>query len=549
MNVTAFIQVILPLKLEWEPYYELEGASVGDRVDLVFARRHYVGVVSAVNVTPEAGLKVLGAVPSELPPIGADEIAFWRRLADYYLCSVGEVYKVAYSMRQIESEKITRRRKKKEEMPSGATDFSLSPGQQEAIQAILRSFRSGKTVLLEDFSSRTEIYLELTRRVLNEGRNVLCLVPEIALSRQLETRFRACFPELLLFHSGCTVPARREVADVIRSGKPYVVLGTRSALFLPHRNLGLVIVHDEHDASYKQDSPAPRLHAREAAILLSLVHRSQVLLSSGTPSLESLYNVENGLFDRCNLNQDFGEDPLIVNIAAEARKNGMKGGFSIKLLEQIRQTLDAGEKVLLVCRAKAAQEESMAELKSFFPDAPEKLLQSATPASFKSLGETCFGLVAVHLADNLLGREDFRSDERTLQVLQQLQLRARRLVVQTREPGHHVFNALNDHKNALVFLEDRQAFSYPPVTRLIDICLEDKSPKRLDYMVRLLSRSIGSCLGPYTPYGREDSRVLRVTLRRDKSLLARKRRLAATVAAFEKEHRYIGHIHLDVDPQ
>ena len=86
---------------------------------------------------------------------------------------------------------------------------------------------------------------------MQEGKSVLCLVPEIALSHQLEARFKACFPELQSFHSGRTIPARREVADIVRSGKPYVVLGTRSALFLPHRNLGLVIVHDEHDASYK----------------------------------------------------------------------------------------------------------------------------------------------------------------------------------------------------------------------------------------------------------------------------------------------------------
>lgn len=549
MSVTPFIQVILPLKLEWEPYYELEGAAVGDRVELVFAHRHYVGVVSAVNVTPEPGLKVLSAVESELPPIGVEEIGFWRKLADYYLCSVGEVYKVAYPMVQTESEKITSRRKKLQEETSQAEDFSLSSRQEDAVRSILASFKAGKTVLMEGFSDRTEIYLELTKKTLQEGRSVLCLVPEIALSRQLEARFRACFPDMHSFHSGRTVPARREVADAVRSGKPYVVLGTRSALFLPHRNLGLVIVHDEHDVSFKQDSPAPRLHAREAAILLSLVQRCPVLLSSGTPSLESLYNAENGLFDSIHLKQDFGEEPLVVNMAAEARKKGMKGSFSIKMLEAVQAALEAGEKVLLVCRAKAAQEECMAELKTFFPDAPDKLLLTATPASYKSLKEASFGLVAVHQADHLLGREDFRSDERTLQILQQLQRRSAHMVVQTREPGHPVFEALKGHENGLVFLDERKAFGYPPLTRLIDVYVEDGSPKRLEYLTSLLQRSLGPCLGPFTPYGREDVRVLRITLSRDKSLQTRKEQIKGTVAAFEKEHRYIGHIHLDVDPQ
>ena len=549
MSETPFIQVILPLKLEWEPYYELEGAAVGERVDLVFARRHYVGVVSAVNVTPEAGLKVLSAVPSELPPIGREEIDFWRSLAAYYLCSVGEVYKVAYPMRQVESEKITNRRTKKTETPSEVAEFTLSPEQKEAVRAVLSSFKAGKTVLLDAFDGRTEIYLDLARRTLDEGKSVLCLVPEIALSRQLEARFQACFPELLSFHSGRTIPARREVADAVRSGKAYIVLGTRSALYLPHRNLGLILVHDEQDASYKQDSPAPRIHAREAAILLSLVHQARVLLSSGTPSLESLYNVERKTFDIVHLKQHLGEEPLLVNVSAEVRKNGMKGSFSLKALEAVQGALERSEKVLLICRAKVVQEECLAELKSFFPDAPDKLLQAASPASFKTLKEASYGLVVVHQADSLLGREDFRSDERALQVLMQLQARTPLMVIQTREPGHPVFKALQEHGNGLVFLKERQAVGYPPVTRLVDVCVADDSPKRRDYMTSLLQRNLGPCLGPYTPVGRDELRVLRITLARDKSLQEKKRHIASAIAAFEKEHKYIGHIHLDVDPQ
>lgn len=548
MPATPFIQVILPLKLEWEPYYELEGTAVGDRVDLVFARRHYVGVVSAVNVVPEAGLKVLSAVPSELPPVGVEEIDFWRRLAAYYLCTVGEVYKVAYPMRQVESEKVTTRRTKAPETASEQAALVLSSAQGSAVQAILQGFGAGKTVLLEGADEKTDIYVDLAERTLSEGKSVLCLVPEVTLSRQLEARFAACIPGVLRFDSSRTVAARRDVAKAVRSGAPYVVLGTRSALFLPHRNLGLVIVHEEQESAYKQDSPAPRLHAREASILLSLVHHSAVLLGSSTPSLESLYNVERGAFVYVDLKRDFYCETELVNLSAETRKKGLKGSFSLKLLQAVQACLERREKVLLISRYKAAQEESLAELKTFFPSAPDKLLVTATPASFKTLKDSSFGLVAVHQADSLLGKEDFRSDERALQVFRQLQLRTSLLVIQTREPSHPVFKALQEGQDARVFLPERQAVGYPPVTRLVDIGLLDENPKRLAFLSSKLARSIGPCLGPYAPQGREDARILRVTIPRDKYLKGRKQQIAAAVAAFEKEHKYIGHIHLDVDP-
>lgn len=548
MPATPFIQVILPLKLEWEPYYELEGTAVGDRVDLVFARRHYVGVVSAVSVVPEAGLKVLPAVPSELPPVGVEEIDFWRRLAAYYLCTVGEVYKVAYPMRQVESEKVTTRRTKAPETASEQAALVLSSAQESAVQAILQGFGAGKTVLLEGADEKTDIYVDLAERTLSEGKSVLCLVPEVTLSRQLEARFAACIPGVLRFDSSRTVAARRDVAKAVRSGAPYVVLGTRSALFLPHRNLGLVIVHEEQESAYKQDSPAPRLHAREASILLSLVHHSAVLLGSSTPSLESLYNVERGAFVYVDLKRDFYCETELVNLSAETRKKGLKGSFSLKLLQAVQACLERREKVLLISRYKAAQEESLAELKTFFPSAPDKLLVTATPASFKSLKDSSFGLVAVHQADSLLGKEDFRSDERALQVFRQLQLRTSLLVIQTREPSHPVFKALQEGQDARVFLPERQAVGYPPVTRLVDIGLLDENPKRLAFLSSKLARSIGPCLGPYAPQGREDARILRVTIPRDKSLKGRKQQIVAAVAAFEKEHKYIGHIHLDVDP-
>ena len=350
MSESPFIQVILPLRLEWEPYYALEGARVGEKVKVSFARKEYVGVVSRIGVTPEVD-KVLPAEKTELPPVFPEEIAFWRALADYYLCTPGEVYKAA-------SPSVLQQGKPPRKMPSASGAVpdagSLSPAQQTALEGILNGFSEGKTVLLQGVTGagKTQLYLELARRTLAEGKSVLYLVPEIALSRQLEERIRAAFPDLLVYHSARTSAKRRGVAEALRSQEACFVLGTRSALFLPHRRLGLIIVDEEHDASYKQDQPAPRYHARESAILLAGIHGAQVVLGSATPSLESIYNAKTGLFAKVELKERFhsGEAARvqIIDTIAERRKRGMVGHLSLKLLEELRRTLDAGGQAVLL---------------------------------------------------------------------------------------------------------------------------------------------------------------------------------------------------------
>ena len=131
-----------------------------------------------------------------------------------------------------------------------------------------------------------------------------------------------------------------------------MVLGTRSSLFLPHNRLGLVIVDEEHDSSYKQDSPAPRYNGRDSAIMLAAIHGSNVILGSATPSLESLFNVKYGKFEAVRLEKRFysSEDAEIelIDTIAERKKNGMKGVFSLKLIKEIRNTLEKGEQVIYV---------------------------------------------------------------------------------------------------------------------------------------------------------------------------------------------------------
>ena len=397
MADSTYIQVILPLRLEWEPYYSVpEGihVEVGDRVRVLFARKEYVGAVSAVDVQPQTDenriLPILAAEEG-LPKVLPDEIKFWRAVSDYYLCSIGEVYKAAYPALKIDQEEVearvkerlearlerlkdkadkarredTRERYRAEieaveallrgENPAAVpTPVTLSPAQESAAATARKAFEHGKTVLLHGVtgSGKTEIYLKLAQETLERGRNVLFLVPEIALSRQLEDRIAAVFPDVQVFHSGVSAARRAQVASRIRKPGPYLVLGTRSALFLPHHNLGLIIVDEEHDTSYKQDAPAPRYNARESAIMLGVIQQANVVLGSATPSLESLYNAETGRFVKVDLKERFhaGEDAEIrlIDTVAERRKRGMTGSFSRKLIHEITDTLQDGGQVLVL---------------------------------------------------------------------------------------------------------------------------------------------------------------------------------------------------------
>ena len=397
MEDRCYIQVILPLRLEWEPYYALpEGVhvEVGDRVRVRFAQREYVGAVSAVDVTPqtdERRILPLLAVEEGLPKVLPEEIRFWRAVSDYYLCSVGEVYKAAYPALKLDREEVearikerlearleklkekaekarrddTRERYKAEieaveaqlrgETPASAdVPVTLSPAQETAAATIRKAFADGKTVLLHGVtgSGKTEIYLKLAQETLEKGQSVLFLVPEIALSRQLEDRIATVFPDVQVFHSGVSTARRSQVANRVRSQDAYLVLGTRSALFLPHHNLGLIIVDEEHDTSYKQDAPAPRYNARESAIMLALIQGAHVVLGSATPSLESLYNAETQRFVKVDLKERFhaGDEAeiRIIDTVAERRKRGMRGSFSLKLIEEIQDALDAGGQVLVL---------------------------------------------------------------------------------------------------------------------------------------------------------------------------------------------------------
>lgn len=730
-----------------------EQVSVGDRVRVNFAGKEYVGVVSVADAGKQAEVmgivdrvKPIAGMAEGLEPVTKEEIALWRQIAEYYLCTVGEVYKAAYPAQKVEKEvvqarqealkvereeknqakieekikRLEERAEKKAELAakdrkaesrerylaekerlegeirllvrkvtstgsvtietnvSTEKEICLSAAQEEAYSKIKEIFAKGKPALLHGVtgSGKTEIYLKLAQETLARGKSVLYLVPEIALSRQLEDRISETFPELLVFHSGETMSRKREVATVLRhAGEPanrkgYVVLGTRSAIFLPHKDLGLVIVDEEHDTSYKQDSPAPRYNGRETAIMMAKIFGANVILGSATPSLESLYNCSVGRYGLVTLNKRFYDaadsDIEIIDTIAERRKNGMIGNFSRKLIEHIGRCLGEHRQVLILRERRAYSpivqcqecgdipkcrccnvslslhrrtdgserlvchycgrvyeytgkcpkcggelkplgsgtqkiEEEAAKL---FPDARIARLDSDTAQSRKyetdvirkfSGGEidiligtrmvakgfdfSGLSLVAVLQADSILGQEDYRADERGLQLLEQFRGRCGRrgekglFVIQTSQPEHPVYQSIDgkiDGNGTMVrFLEERKMFGYPPYSRVIGVIIKDYNQAR----VNLLSRDLGEYLraalavkvsfapgvqnrpnviGPYSPaidkISNQNIRQIKVLLPKDRSLARNKETLAVAVERFEKEKKYSGHIALDVDP-
>lgn len=757
-----------------------EQVRVGDRVRVNFAGKEYVGVVSMADAGKQAEemgivdkVKPILGMAEGLEPVTKEEIELWRQIAEYYLCTVGEVYKAAYPAQKVEKEvvqarqealkvereeknrtkiadkikRLEERAEKKAELaakarksesrerylaekemlegeigllvreltsmvgelyrttgsvtgygdsvtyhqdeePIGGSiietsegtekEISLSAAQEEAYSKIKEIFAKGKPALLHGVtgSGKTEIYLKLAQETLAMGKNVLYLVPEIALSRQLEDRISETFPELLVFHSGETMSRKREVATVLRhagepaEGKGYVVLGTRSAIFLPHKNLGLVIVDEEHDTSYKQDSPAPRYNGRETAIMMAKIFGANVILGSATPSLESLYNCSVGRYGLVTLNKRFYDaadsDIEIIDTIAERRKNGMIGNFSRKLIEHIGKCLGEQRQVLILrerrayspivqcqecgeipkCRCcnvslslhrRADGSERLVchycgrvyeytgkchkcggelkplgsgtqkieeEASKLFPNARIARLDSDTAQSRKYETDTIrkfsngeidiligtrmvakgfdfsgLSLVAVLQADSILGQEDYRADERGLQLLEQFRGRCGRrgekglFVIQTSQPEHPVYQSidgkLDENGTMARFLGERKLFGYPPYSRVIGVVIKDYNQARVD----LLSRDLGEYLrgalavkvsfapgvqngpnviGPYSPaidkISNQNIRQIRVLLPKDRSLARNKETLAAAVERFEKEKKYSGHIALDVDP-
>ena len=236
------------------------------------------------------------------------------------------------------------------------SQFTLSEAQQAAFDSIQENFKSFDVNLLHGVtaSGKTEIYIKLLEQYIKEGKQVLFLLPEIALTTQLVQRLTAYFGnEVAVFHSKYTNNERIEVWNQVleNSPKAKVVIGVRSALFLPFSNLGCIIVDEEHEQTFKQHDPAPRYHARDAAIVLAKQHGAKVVLGSATPSLETYYNVQSNKYGLTELKVRYGNVVLpeiqLVDLKDKYFRKKMSGHFSDELLEEITETLSKGEQVIL----------------------------------------------------------------------------------------------------------------------------------------------------------------------------------------------------------
>ena len=240
---------------------------------------------------------------------------------------------------------------------SSSPPKSLSNAQQQALDEIRSQFREKEAVLLRGVTSsgKTEIYFHLIREQLDKGRQVLYLMPEIALTAQIISRLRETFGESVgIYHSRYSDAERVETyLELLHKGdaKISVVLGARSAIYLPFRRLGLIIVDEEHEHTYKQYDPSPRYHARDASLILARLHGAKVLQGTATPSLESYYNAHSKKYGLVRLEERYTKVEMpeikVVNLSEQYRKKLMKSHFSSVLMEEISTSLKNNQQVIL----------------------------------------------------------------------------------------------------------------------------------------------------------------------------------------------------------
>lgn len=243
-------------------------------------------------------------------------------------------------------------------LPSGDqranVEITLSQVQQHCKKQIIQSFEDHNAVLLHGItgSGKTEIFIELIKEQIDSGKQVLYLLPEIALTTQIIARLHKIFGDSFgVYHSRYSDNERVEVWQKVLNKEYQFVIGVRSAVFLPFSDLGLIIVDEEHEPSYKQFEPSPRYHARDSAIYLATIHKAKVLLGTATPSLETYQNALDRKYGLVELTSRYGEayNPKMefANVQRERKQKKLKGNFTSVLVEAIQESLDKEEQVIL----------------------------------------------------------------------------------------------------------------------------------------------------------------------------------------------------------
>ena len=365
-----FADIILPIPFDSFTYLvpsDMETRVMrGCRVVVPLGKNKiYTGVVlNTHNNTPEGvEVKAIIEVLDDHPVVNEQQFAFWQWIANYYICPLGDVMKAALpgAMKPKDEAALkestrTRRSGKATATPHYACPCNpLNPAQEKAFAEIETSFLSKNVTLLHGVTSsgKTEIYIHLINNYLAKGKQVLYLLPEIALTTQITERLHHFFGDRMgVYHSKFTDTQRLDVYKRQASERPYqLILGVRSSIFLPFQNLGLVIVDEEHEQSYKQQEPAPRYPARNAAIMLAQMFGAKTLLGTATPSFEVYHLSHKGQYGYVQLTQRYRDMQLptieIVDTKEAKRKRQMKGVFSPRLIEVMRAALERKEQIIL----------------------------------------------------------------------------------------------------------------------------------------------------------------------------------------------------------
>ena len=452
----------------------------------------------------------------------------------------------------------------------------LTSEQSRALHEIRESYKDKNITLLHGVTSsgKTSIYVHLIDEMMKRGRQVLYLVPEIALTTQLTQRLQQFFGDkLLIYHSKFSDNERVDIWKKLLNGEdPCVVVGVRSAVFLPFADLGLIVVDEEHDTSYKQQDPAPRYNGRNAAIVLASMHGAKTLLGSATPAIESYRNAETGKYGLVSLFTRYEDIKMpeveVVDTREARRKKEMKGMFSSKLIGLCRESLEKEEQVILfqnrrgyapmvhckqcewipkcnncdvsltyhkhvnslkchycgftmqlpsICPACRMPELEVVgygteriedEVESVFPESKiarmdldttrnknsyEKLIEDfssrkmnvlvGTQMVTKGLDFAGVSTVGILNADTMINFPDFRSDERAFNMMEQVSGRAGRkgkqgrVIVQTSDVKHPVIGFVKNHDYLGFYayeLKERERFSYPPYTKIINIYMKHR---------------------------------------------------------------------------
>lgn len=473
----------------------------------------------------------------------------------------------------------------------------LSEAQQQALSDVHQAFRDKGIVLLHGVTSsgKTEVYAHAIDHVLRQGNQVLYLVPEIALTTQLTARLKEFFGNrLVVYHSKFTDNERVEIWNrLLHTNEPLVVVGARSAVFLPFAKLGLVVVDEEHDQSYKQFDPAPRYNARDSAIMLAHMHGAKTLLGSATPAIETYYKATTGKYGLVTLTERFQGAQIprieVIDLGKEWKKRVMRGSFSPRMIEAVGNAMTEGKQAIIfhnrrgfaphalcrqcqyipkckycdvsltyhktshslvchycgthysypetcpVCQSATIDvvgygteriEDEVEEIfqnrkvlrmdldstrnKSSYSDIIEQFSEHkadilvGTQMVTKGLDFGNVSVVGVMNADALINYPDFRSNERAFNMLEQVSGRAGRreetglVLVQTREPEHPIIKFVENHDYQGYYqheLTERQAYGYPPFTKLVYINLKHRDERELDNLALIYSTRLRELFG------------------------------------------------------